>query len=67
MPKNRFLGVLLLAGGLYLIWMAVQVADRTDGGWYSQLMTGTISDQALLYGVAGIVLAAVGLVMAQRR
>ncbi|NKI35620.1 DUF3185 family protein [Wenzhouxiangella sp. XN79A] len=67
MPKNRFLGVLLLAGGLYLLWMALQVADRTGGGWYSQVMTGAISDQALLYGVAGIVLSAVGLAMARRR
>lgn len=67
MPKNRFLGIVLLGGGLYLLWRALQVADRTAGDWYSQVMTGTISDQALLYGVAGIVLSAVGLVMARRR
>lgn len=67
MPKNRFLGVLLLAGGLYLVWMALQVADRAGGGWYSQVMTGAISDQALLFIVAGVVLSVVGLVMARRR
>lgn len=67
MPKSRFLGVVLLCGGLYLLWLAYQIADRTGGGWYSQVMTGVISDQALLYIIAGLVLSFVGLSMARRR
>jgi hypothetical protein len=67
MPKSRFLGVVLLCGGLYLLWLAFRIADRTDGGWYSQVISGAISDQALLYIVAGAVLSFVGLSMARRR
>lgn len=67
MPKNRFLGVVLLCGGVYLLWMALQVANKTGGGWYSQVISGAISDQALLYIVAGAVLSFVGLSMARRR
>ena len=67
MPKSRFLGVVLLCGGLYLLWMALQVANKSGDGWYSQVLSGAISDQALLYIVAGAVLSFVGLSMARRR
>ena len=67
MPKNRFLGVVLLCGGVYLLWLTVQTADRNAGAWFEQIMNGSLSDQALIYLVGGGVLSIVGLIMVQRR
>ncbi len=67
MPKNRLLGWILLGYGAWLLWQGQTVANRTQGTWFSQVMTGTISDQALLYWVAGIVLGIAGFMMARRR
>jgi threonine/homoserine/homoserine lactone efflux protein len=67
MPKNRFMGVVLLCGGLYLLWLALQVAERAHGDWYGQITSGDISDQGLLYIIAGLVLSFAGLTMTRRR
>ena len=67
MPKSKLLGWILLACGAWLLWQGQMVADRTDGTWFSQVMTGTVSDQALLYWVAGIVLGIAGVMMVRRR
>lgn len=66
MPKNRFLGVVLLACGVYLMWMGRQSLDVDAGSWTTQVMTGTISDQSLLYWTAGVIMAIAGIMMAKR-
>ena len=66
MPKNRFLGLILLGCGIWLLWLGRMAAYNTEGSWFSQVMAGTVTDQALLYWTAGIVMCIAGILCARR-
>ena len=66
MPKERFLGVILLGCGIWLLYMGYLAYESGDGSWFSQVMTGALPDQALLYWVAGVVMCVAGILCARR-
>lgn len=64
--KNRILGFVLLGCGVWLLYMGYSVHDESQGTWISQVLTGNLPDQALLYWTGGIILCIVGILNAKR-
>lgn len=66
MPRNRVIGVVLIAVGAILLWQGWQ-AKQSFGSRMSEALQGSPSDQAIWMLGAGAVAVVVGVVLAMRR